>query len=377
MKTTHKTITKTFLVLVATLGVLGAAWVLPAGATSRVVVTGSADVRVWVNDTYDVFPSYDDVAISLRADRDCYVTVLVVDTDGFVHVVHPLSPRDNAWVYGGRTYRYTAFELGLARLDGRGVAHVFAISSPYPFDYSHYGVDMFAGGCGYRIYGDPFVACREIYISLLPVSCRWDFVGVSFARFYIREWTRYPHYLCRGHHGVHVRVGDYCPSCAYLYDGYRVHLADPYVVIHPRVRFAGDLTRYAEVRRSTVKYKSAARESDRRDVAVRDRKTVARDTKSTVRETRSVTRGRVVSTSNGREAVAGWTRARGEVKAAPTTRSVERKSAPEAARKVSTAPARKPSTSPAKGTKTVRSSASQKGNGANKSSGRTSAKKAR
>jgi len=254
MKTKHISI-GTVIMAAALAIVLGAS----SPASSTVVVNAAADVHVWLDNTRDVYPSYDDVVISIRAANDCYATVFVVDTEGFVHIVHPLSPRANAWLYGGRTYRYTAREVGLCGLGGRGVAHVFAITSPYPFDYSHYDAEVFAGGFGYRIYGDPFVACREIYVSLLPASCRWDFVGVGFARFYIREWSRYPHYLCGGH-GVHVHVGDYCPRCAYVYDAYRVHFADPLVVIHPRVRFNGEPRRYAEVRRSTRKYKSVANE---------------------------------------------------------------------------------------------------------------------
>lgn len=252
MKTKHTSIGTAVMVAALAL-VLGAA----SPANSTVAVHAAANVHVWLDNTRDVYQSYDDVVISIQATSDCYATVFVVDTEGFVHIVHPLSPRANAWLYGGHTYRYSGREVGLCGLRGRGVAHVFAITSPYPFDYSHYGAEVFAGGFGYRIYGDPFVACREIYVSLLPASCRWELVGVGFARFYIREWSRYPHYLCGGP-GVHVHVGDYCPRCAYIYDAYRVHFADPLVIIHPRVRFSGEPRRYAEVRRSTRKYKSTA-----------------------------------------------------------------------------------------------------------------------
>ena len=253
---------RNLLVALAVLGVIGAVLTgtaMKAAATSRVVVTGQADISVWLDGTRDVYADYDDVVVSLRATRDCYATVFVIDTDGYVHIVRPLSPWDRAWIRGGHTYRYTGRELGLAWLPGRGIAHIFAVSSPHPFDYSTYGEAIFAGQFGFRVYGDPFVACREIYISLLPANCGPGFVSVSFARFYIREWTRYPGYLCRGHGGLHVRVGDYCRHCAHIYDGYRVHVADPYPVIHPRSTLRKRMSSLAEVRRSTVKYKSRER----------------------------------------------------------------------------------------------------------------------
>lgn len=265
MTRTRSTFTLTVL---AVLGIIGAGLTGTAGeaAASRVVVTGNADIRVWIDDSRDVYPGFDDVVVTLRADRDCYATVFVVDTDGYVHVVRPLSPWNDAWLAGGRTYRYSGYQLGLAGLAGRGVVHVFAVSSPYPFDYSPYGEAIFAGRFGIRIYGDPFIACREIMLAMMPAACGPDVIGVSVARFYIREWTRYPGYLCRGHaHGVHVRVGDYCRRCAAVYDGYRLHLADPYVVIHPRATFHKRPADYAEVKRSTVKYKSTHETDTRRE----------------------------------------------------------------------------------------------------------------
>jgi hypothetical protein len=224
-------------------------------------------------------------------------------------VVRPLSPWDDAWIRGGRTYRYAGYDLGLAGLRGRGVAHVFAISSPYPFDYTPYGEAIFVGRFGFRIYGDPYVASREIYLSLLPRACRVDYVSVSVARFHIREWARYPGYLCRGHGGVHVhvRVGDYCRHCSHLYDGYRVHVADPYPVIHPRAKFQRRATQYAELKRSTVKYKdrgrsvrsqSASREASRRESVAGWSRTSAKQQRPTVKQSvrkRAATPRRVAS----------------------------------------------------------------------------------
>jgi hypothetical protein len=254
-----------------------------------VIVSGQAGVRVWV-DGGDIFPAYNDVSIYLRADRDCYATLLLVDTDGYMHVLYPSSPYDRAWLYGGRTYRYNACDLGLDRLDGVGIAHLYAVGSPVPFDYSYYGASVFVGGFGFRVYGDPYVACRNFYVSLLPVSCRWDFVSVGCARFYVHEWVRYPAYLCSpAMGGVHVRVGDNCRQCASAYESYRCNVADPYDALRPvPAKFKGvyraerTQTAAGRVAQAPVRVRSVER-----TVAPR---TVAR-----------VDRVKVVSTSGSRE----------------------------------------------------------------------------
>lgn len=207
------------------------AGILAAGpvADARATAAGPASINVWVENAGVVHRSFDDVRIAVRAARGCFATVVVIDTDGYLHVVHPLSRRDNAWLNRGVTYRFTGRDLGLGVLDGRGVAHVFAIGSPHPLDYSPYGDAIFVGGFGYRVFGDPYFVWDEFCAALLPGVYAADFIGVSFARFYVREWKRYPVYLCHGRHGatVHVRTGGYCRRCAGVYEAYRLHVNDP------------------------------------------------------------------------------------------------------------------------------------------------------
>lgn len=198
---------------------------------AHATVSGPVGVRVWVEGG-DMFPDYNHVTLWLRADRDCYSSLFMVDTAGFIHVLNASDSR----LFGGRTYAYRACDLGLDRLDGRGIAYVFAVGSPVPFDYSYYGSGVYVNGFGYRVMGDPFVACREFYMSALPAGCHWDHVGVSFTRFYVREWTRYPSYLCAGG-AYHVRVGDNCRDCTAVYASYRCNSAAPYEAMRPVVRY--------------------------------------------------------------------------------------------------------------------------------------------
>jgi hypothetical protein len=225
--------------------IIAAAVVTPATSegnpryVAHATLAGPVAVRVWVQGG-DIFPDYNHVSLWLRADRDCYSSLFLVDTAGFIHVLNA----GDGWLYGGRAYGYRACDLGLDRLDGRGIAYVFAVGSPVPFDYSYYGDGVRVSGFGYRVVGDPFVACREFYLSALPATCRWDYVGVGFTRFYVREWVRYPSYLCAGG-PYHVRVGDNCRECADVYATYRSHAAAPYDAMRPVVRYKSNYTHIA------------------------------------------------------------------------------------------------------------------------------------
>ncbi len=238
------------------LAFVGGLTALNAGIAYR----NTADIRVWLEEDYDVYQDMDDVVFHIRAARGCYALVYVVDTDGFVHVIYPFSPHENAWIEGGVTYRFSAFDVGMYGFDfNRGIAFVYAIGSPYPFNYSCYGANIFAGRFAYRIYGDPFVACRLFYISLLPVWCDRAVIGISFTHFYIREWVRYPSYLCFCN-GASYRIrGGYCSHCAPVYERYRSHQRDPYRVLSPKVRYRGDASAHARIAPVPEKRREAIR----------------------------------------------------------------------------------------------------------------------
>jgi len=233
------------LAALAIAAVLGNTQAANAKHGSQVVVTGHAGVNVWI-DGGDVFQDYDDVTIWLRAERDCYTSLFLVDTDGYLHVLTPNAWVADGWVRGGRAYCFRAGDLGLDRLYGRGIAYVFAVGSPVAFDYAPYGAGIYVGGFGFRIYGDPFVACRDFYMTLLPASCRWDYVGVASARFYVREWQRYPSYLCYGDPGFHVRVNDACGVCSHVYTSYRQHCASPVEAFRPAPRYKQTYASYKQ-----------------------------------------------------------------------------------------------------------------------------------
>ena len=278
----RSTATKMMFLVFATTLVLTTAWIAPSSAGLRVEMVYSSapvDVRVWLdkgpgNNTYydeyyddagyayDVYPSADDVVLFVRASRSCYTTVYVIDTEGFLHVVHPLSPADDAFLVGGRVYRFDLRDYGFHDgYFGRGVAFAYAVSSPVPFSYASYGMGVFGPRIGFQIYGDPFVASKLFYISILPSGCRRGHVAVSYARFYVREYVRYPGYLCLGwdqHHGVR----SYCRGQCAAHRHYRVHTRDPYRVLRPTHEVRGEYVEYTRINRTGAK--------DINDVRVRD-----------------------------------------------------------------------------------------------------------
>jgi hypothetical protein len=276
-----------------------------AGATHapRVAVNGQANVRVWI-DGGDVFPGYGDVTIWVRADRDCYSTLFLVDTSGYIHVLNPDGYAHDGWLAGGRSYCYRACDLGLDGLEGSGIAYVFAVGSPVPFDYSYYGAGVFVGGFGFRVAGDPFVACRQFYMSMLPAGCRWDYVGVGYTRFYVREWVRYPAYLCAGGPGFHVRVGDACRVCADAYASYRCNVAAPWDAIRPVPRFKEMYGTRPAIQRAPGAY-AASRGAEMARPSGGAIDAAGTPSRSAVKDgamrPRSVEQARVVSTSRGLE----------------------------------------------------------------------------
>lgn len=254
---------KTMLALFAmSLVAAGAAGPTSAGMSLEAVYSSEpVDVRVWMDrgygqddwdaedrfDYYDVYPAVDDVVLYVHAARNCYATVYVIDTEGFLHVVYPFSPLDNAYLPGGRVHRLHLRDYGFHHgCFRRGVAFAFAVTSPVPFGYASYGMTLFGPRVGFQVYGDPFVAARLFYLSILPRGCEPSFAVVSYARFYVTEYVRYPSYLCPGwheHHGVRTYCGGDCAA----HRDFRIHAKDPFRVLRPAAVVDRETVRYTKI----------------------------------------------------------------------------------------------------------------------------------
>jgi hypothetical protein len=287
-KRTWLTVLTAALVLAGTFGTSSAGLRFEA-----VYSSGPADVRVWLDRGYgdeyydggdaedaweygDVYPSAADVVLYVRASHDCFTTVYVIDTEGFIHVIHPFSPFDDAYLVGGRVYRFYLRDYGFDHeCFGRGVAFAFAVSSPVPFGYADYGVSVFGPHVGVQIYGDPFVAAKLFYLSILPPACARGFVGVSYARFYVTEYVRYPSYLCLGWH-EHYGVRSHCAGQSGVHRQYRTHAKDPYRVLRPAGNIEREFVQYTKLNRTGAK--------DFSDVRMRTSNTVTERSQPITRE---------------------------------------------------------------------------------------------
>ena len=101
--------------------------------------------------------------IYFRTDEPGYVTVLRVDTDGRIRTLFPLEPWGGTKVRGGRTREVsdTRNRGSLTIDDDPGVGYLFALTSPFPFEYhditrgDYWDFRVIDEG---RIQGDPYVA---------------------------------------------------------------------------------------------------------------------------------------------------------------------------------------------------------------------------
>ena len=156
-------------------------------------------VEVWTNRGDDPFHTGEDARVYLRADRDAYVALFRVDTDGRVRVLFPRDPWDDAFVRAGREFAVDgghgddAFEID----DYPGVGYVFAVASADPFDFDaitsadHWDYRAIADG---RVRGDPYVALTDLAERIVPQgSDDWDY---DMAPYYVERRYEYPRFLC-------------------------------------------------------------------------------------------------------------------------------------------------------------------------------------
>ena len=139
------------------------------------------------------------VRVHFRADRDAFVTILRVDTDGRVRVLFPREPWEDSFVRGGRDYEVQggsgrdAFYID----DYPGVGYVFAVASADPFVYDgiqrdeHWDYRLIADG---RVRGDPYVALTDLAQRIVPDGYSdWDY---DITPYYVQQHYDYPRFLC-------------------------------------------------------------------------------------------------------------------------------------------------------------------------------------
>src|SRR5690348_12382411 len=186
--------------MLTTFALLGLA-TTPSGAPPAAPVTADyrPRVEVWTDRGDSPYTRGQTARVHFRADRDAYVTILRVDTDGRVRVLFPREPWEDNFARSGREYEVEggsdrdAFYVD----DYPGVGYVFGIAAADPFVYDriqsqdHWDYRTIGDG---RVRGDPYVALTNLAERMVPDGyADWDYDIVPY---YVQQHYDYPRFLC-------------------------------------------------------------------------------------------------------------------------------------------------------------------------------------
>src|SRR6059036_1409695 len=157
-------------------------------------------VELWTNrGDAAVYTRGERVRVFFKLDRDAFVTVFRVDTDGRVRVLFPREPWDDNFARGGREFEVEgrssddAFSID----DYPGVGYLFAVASADAFTYDaiqsgdHWDYRVIADG---RVRRDPYVALTDLAERIVPEGYSdWDYDVVSYN---VGQHYDYPRFLC-------------------------------------------------------------------------------------------------------------------------------------------------------------------------------------
>jgi hypothetical protein len=180
------------------------AGILASGQPARAASTARGDppgVRLWTNHG-EVYRHAERVQVFFRTERDAYVTVLRVDTDGRVRVLFPLQPGDPNRARGGETYTVPGVDDRDAFVvdDAPGVGYVFAVASQDPFDYDafsasdHWSFQTQASLSDGRVHGDPYASLQELVQRIMPQG--YADYDTHLLPYDVEQRHDYPRFLC-------------------------------------------------------------------------------------------------------------------------------------------------------------------------------------
>jgi hypothetical protein len=203
-------------------------------------------ISIWL-DRSSPYDRGDRARVYVSADRDSYLTVLRIDTDGRVRVLFPQDPWDDNYITGGRTFEVEdrggdhAFRVD----DAPGAGYVFAIVSDQKFDYSsiltqrdNWDYRTIADG---QVRGDPYVAVTDLAERIVPTG---DF-DYDLAQYDVLQHYDYPRFVCYDCHAYapYYTWNPYAHSCVrfrvVIYDDpyyypYRYYGGRRVVTVRPR-----------------------------------------------------------------------------------------------------------------------------------------------
>jgi hypothetical protein len=171
----------------------------PAGVIAKWVQAQNEDrprVNIWTNSD-DPYQRGDQARVYFKSDRDAYVTVIRIDTDGRMRVLFPIDPWEDNFARGGRTFEVLGRDRDEAfRVDDYpGVGYLFAIASSDPFQYDdivrgdHWDYRSISDG---RVRGDPYVVVSDLAEQIAREG-DYDYDVVSYD---VERHYDYPRFVC-------------------------------------------------------------------------------------------------------------------------------------------------------------------------------------
>jgi len=257
-------------------------------------------IRVWTSGG-DLHRRGDRVQLYYRTERDAYVTVFRIDTDGRVQLLFPRDPGEENYGYGGATYSVANYDRSSAFYvdDAPGVGYIFAVASSDPFNYDaiiHEGrwyLDDVSDG---RIHGDPRSSMEEIAVQLMSVEYA-DF-DTHLLPYYVERRYDYPRFVCYDCH-TYTPFAYWDPYLAWCRRFTLVVFNDPYYYYpsywyptryYGGVYYGGSGVVYTQPRTSRYVFKT--RENSSPGVDYRDRRSTSRTATPDRRDNDDGVRGR-------------------------------------------------------------------------------------
>ena len=153
--------------------------------TGRIRPDRYLDVEVWTND--NEYYEGDDITISFRANRDCFVAIYNIDTRGTVNLLYPTEPGDPGHIQGGKTYRlpdrYDSYQLTVQGPTGTEYLRIVGSREPLRIPDWYSGSDLVCDD-------DPYDFMD--YIAASYFDCDGDCPrSTDMTSFRVREWHQY------------------------------------------------------------------------------------------------------------------------------------------------------------------------------------------
>lgn len=171
-----------------------------------VVRSGAVNIELWVNNEDGIYYEGESITIYFRAERDAYVAIYSIDTQGDVSLLYPLDRFDNGFIRGGEIYsipgEYNEYQLTVSGPEG--IENLQAVASDAKLEIPNW-FDGAPISCDYNDDRDDFIEyINDRYFNCVQQSCPRGFdhasIYIKVARHYYKpvytpsSWYDYPDY---------------------------------------------------------------------------------------------------------------------------------------------------------------------------------------